>query len=65
VYAFSAIGNFGILTRQRTQVLPFVLVLAALPLAIPWVAKPYVPGGRSLREPPPTPPGLGPRKPTS
>ena len=65
VYAFSAIGNFGILTRQRTQVLPFVLVLAALPLAIPWVAKPYVPGNRSLREPPPTPPGLGPRKPPS
>ena len=31
VLAFSAIGNFGILTRQRTQVLPLVLVLLAVP----------------------------------
>ena len=31
VWAFSAIGNFGILTRQRSQVLPFFLVLLALP----------------------------------
>ncbi len=28
VYAFSAFSNFGILSRQRTQVLPFFLVLA-------------------------------------
>lgn len=33
VYAFSNFSNFGILTRQRVQVLPFVLVLMALPLA--------------------------------
>ena len=33
VLAFSAIGNFGLLTRQRTQVLPFVLVLLAVPAA--------------------------------
>lgn len=32
VYAFSVFSNFGILTRQRVQVLPFVLVLLALPL---------------------------------
>jgi hypothetical protein len=32
IYAFSYIGNFGILTRQRVQVLPFVLVFLALPL---------------------------------
>jgi hypothetical protein len=32
VYAFSAVGNFGIITRQRTQVLPLVLVLIAIPL---------------------------------
>lgn len=32
VYAFSNFANFGILTRQRVQVLPFVLVLMALPL---------------------------------
>jgi hypothetical protein len=31
VYAFSSFGNFGILARQRTQVLPFLFVLLALP----------------------------------
>lgn len=30
-YGFSSFSNFGILTRQRVQVLPFVLVLLALP----------------------------------
>lgn len=30
VYAFAAIENFGILARQRTQVLPFVFILLAL-----------------------------------
>jgi len=34
VLAFSAIGNFGILVRQRTQVYPFVIVAVALPVAI-------------------------------
>jgi len=33
VYAFSTFGNFGILARERVQVLPFVLVLASLPRA--------------------------------
>lgn len=32
VYGYSNIGNFGILTRQRVQVLPFVVVFLALPL---------------------------------
>jgi hypothetical protein len=32
VIAFSSIANFGILTRQRTQVLPLVLVFLVLPL---------------------------------
>jgi hypothetical protein len=32
VYAFSNFSNFGILTRQRVQVLPFVLVFLALPV---------------------------------
>lgn len=32
-YAFSAIGNFGILVRQRSQAWPLLLVLAALPVA--------------------------------
>src|SRR5690606_23334414 len=31
VYAFSAIGNFGLLARQRTQVLPMLFVLVCLP----------------------------------
>lgn len=31
IVAFSSIGNFGILTRQRTQVLPLAVVLLALP----------------------------------
>lgn len=31
VFAFSSVSNFGNLTRQRTQVLPMVLVLLAIP----------------------------------
>lgn len=31
IFAFSSIGNFGILTRQRTQVFPIVLVLLVVP----------------------------------
>jgi hypothetical protein len=31
VIAFSNVGNFGILTRQRAQLLPFLLVLLCLP----------------------------------
>jgi hypothetical protein len=31
VYAFSTIGNFGILVRQRVQVYPLFFVLLALP----------------------------------
>jgi len=33
VYLFSAMGNFGILARQRTMVLPLVLVIVGLPTA--------------------------------
>jgi hypothetical protein len=32
VFAFSTFGNFGILARERVQVLPFVLALVCLPL---------------------------------
>ncbi len=32
IFLFSAIGNFGILSRQRAQVIPFVLLLAAFGL---------------------------------
>lgn len=32
VYVFSTIGNFGILARQRTQLLPFLFVMVCLPL---------------------------------
>jgi len=31
IFGFSSIANFGILARQRTQVLPFYLVLLAVP----------------------------------
>ena len=31
IYGFSSFANFGILTRQRVQVLPFVVVLLCLP----------------------------------
>ena len=30
IYAFSSFGNFGILARERVQVLPFVLALLCL-----------------------------------
>jgi hypothetical protein len=33
VYVFSFIGNFGILARQRIQLLPFLFVLLALPVS--------------------------------
>lgn len=35
VFAFSAIGNFGILARQRVQVLPLLLMLVCLPPVAP------------------------------
>lgn len=34
VFLFSAIGNFGILARQRAQVVPFVLLLIAFGIAV-------------------------------
>jgi hypothetical protein len=40
VIAFSSIGNFGILTRQRTQVLPLVIVLLVLPREVDAVREP-------------------------
>lgn len=45
IVAFSYIGNFGLLARQRVQMLPFLFVLLALPTA------------RNLRAAPPTRPG--------
>jgi hypothetical protein len=33
VYGFAAVANFGILARERTQVLPFVFILLAIPAA--------------------------------
>ncbi len=38
-FAFSAVSNFGILARQRTQLFPFVVVLLAIPIGTdmrPW-----------------------------
>ena len=34
IYLFSALGNFGILARQRVQMLPFLFVLLSLPLQV-------------------------------
>lgn len=63
-YAFAAIGNFGILARQRTQVLPFLLVLVCMvPVATKrWTSylaerrrrSALVPGARSTAAPPTT-----------
>ena len=33
IFLFSALGNFGILTRQRTMVTPLLLLLVSLPTA--------------------------------
>ena len=32
IYAFSSIANFGILARQRSQLLPLLLVVLCLPM---------------------------------
>jgi hypothetical protein len=37
VYVFSVIGNFGILDRQRTQLLPLLFVMLAAPRAMGYV----------------------------
>ena len=34
IFLFSAIGNFGILSRQRAQIVPFVLLLVAFGIAV-------------------------------
>jgi hypothetical protein len=43
VVAFSNVGNFGILTRQRAQLFPLVLLVLAVPSARrrrqPWRAR--------------------------
>ena len=33
VFAFGTIANFGILARERSQLMPFVFVLLAVPIA--------------------------------
>lgn len=49
VYAFSVFGNFGILVRERVQVLPFLLLLAALPRR--QTADRRAPAGRAAARP--------------
>ena len=34
VFLFSAIGNFGILSRQRAQVMPFIFIFIAIGLGV-------------------------------
>lgn len=45
--AFAGFGNFGILARQRTLMLPFVLVVLALPVRRPRAAQALVPAQRT------------------
>ncbi len=33
LYAFAALGNLGLITRERSLLLPFLFVLLAIPLA--------------------------------
>jgi hypothetical protein len=42
VVAFASVGNFGILVRQRVQVMPFLLVLLVVPVS---AQSPTLPGG--------------------
>jgi len=49
VYAFATVGNFGILARERTQLLPFVFVLLAAPAAARAARRPR-PGMRPRRQ---------------
>ena len=44
IFGFSSIANFGILARQRSQVLPFFLVLLAIPTPEWWARHPAVEG---------------------
>jgi hypothetical protein len=60
VIAFSSIANFGIMTRQRSQVLPIFLVLLALPATRNEMADPAPTVEQRTRELAlrPRPPGL-------
>ncbi|MCX7620932.1 MAG: hypothetical protein N2037_08845, partial [Acidimicrobiales bacterium] len=49
VFAFSTIGNFGLLARQRTQVLPFVFVLLSAPAVVVRPARGRGPAWRAQR----------------
>jgi hypothetical protein len=35
IFAFASVGNFGIMVRQRVQLLPLLIVILAMPIAIP------------------------------
>jgi hypothetical protein len=48
--AYSSIGNFGILVRQRAQLLPFMLVLLCLPTVAELMDRPLL--GRTRTGPP-------------
>jgi hypothetical protein len=47
ILAFGVIGNFGILTRQRTQMYPFFFVLLSLPATV--ASRPVTPAARKVR----------------
>jgi hypothetical protein len=43
MYAFAALGNLGLIYRERTLLLPFLLVLLAIPIAKPGSQQPKFP----------------------
>lgn len=49
LYAFAALGNLGLITRERTLMLPFLFVVLAFPVARPG-AEPYPWQRRSRRD---------------
>jgi hypothetical protein len=51
VYAFSSIGNFGILARQRSQVMPLLFVFLALPRPAPEGEAEDIDDGSAARAP--------------
>jgi hypothetical protein len=51
IVAFSNVGNFGILTRQRAQMVPMLLVLLALPKPNSDTRSPANPAGKGGRSP--------------
>ena len=59
VVAFSAVGNFGILARQRSQVLPMLFMVLALPAVRPRRKRDRYPAATNSFAPRPEPAAVG------